>query len=308
MLHDEIIQSLWKQFGSMAALETKTPEELDELFQRHDKEMKEGGLEHSSLILKNTYLLGYQALKQNPTAVYFQHEPLDIDGTLDPALVQTAREFFHAGILRLPYDCILMIIELDKLGASNKPLKIPMILSEVDNADKGGIQALLLQSANQEYDKPVVQLAAQAERGQDIIRFFPFSYEAQKNDTENARTVKIVIDFALTCVLKMSMPHYRQEQNSPPEKVNQKRIKTGKAPLRGWTKVSLRPEIMQQLNRGSSSQGWTVRPHWRRGHIRTLQDGRKVPVRPCMVNWEGDTALEKNIYFIDAGEKHAEAV
>ena len=32
--------------------------------------------------------------------------------------------------------------------------------------------------------------------------------------------------------------------------------------------------------------GWTVRPHWRRGHIRRLADGRVIPIPPCCVNME----------------------
>lgn len=67
--------------------------------------------------------------------------------------------------------------------------------------------------------------------------------------------------------------------------INAKRVRKGEVPLDyEHTVVSIDPTVLRLP--GVVAQGGThasPRLHWRRGHIRTLQGGRKVQVRPCVV-------------------------
>lgn len=45
------------------------------------------------------------------------------------------------------------------------------------------------------------------------------------------------------------------------------------------------------------SKGPVYRPHWRRGHLRHLSNGRIIPVAPCMVNWNGEVITPKDYVF-----------
>lgn len=126
--------------------------------------------------------------------------------------------------------------------------------------------------------------------------FIPSEYT--NNDVKNFAEVATAL--AIQGCVMLSLPHYTQEKTEIDDKLQKARIKRGKETLRGYITVKMRKDIKEALNSGG---GWTVKPHWRRGHVRTVKDGRKIPVRPCMVNWAGDAELDKSIYFIP-GDNH----
>lgn len=69
-----------------------------------------------------------------------------------------------------------------------------------------------------------------------------------------------------------------------PDKLNRQRILRGRPAIRSRIVIDLRTEKNFPGAARSASGGWTVKPHWRRGHVRTLSDGRRVPIPPCCVN------------------------
>lgn len=303
MLHDDIISHLWKHFGPLGKMTAASYDKLEEAFAEHRRTQGPNAVH-----LRNAYMVGFAILLRKPVPFYFDYGNLKADEVVDPAIIATAKEFFHAGVLRLPYSPMLFVIQF------NGSEKVPLILAEHnrDDKDKGpvvyndelgpsGITIMPCHAARGRENAPVINYAGAVFRGAEKLNYIPFNYDSEEGPEaeQNIKTLGIVIDLALACILMMSMPHYTREKHEVPPKVNAKRIKNGKAPYQGWTKISLRREIVEAMNRGSMERGFTMRPHWRRGHIRTLGDGRKIPVRPCMINFEGDGELEKNIYFVE---------
>ncbi|WFS69598.1 hypothetical protein CFBP4996_26355 (plasmid) [Agrobacterium leguminum] len=72
-----------------------------------------------------------------------------------------------------------------------------------------------------------------------------------------------------------------------PDRLNKQRERKGRPPIRSMIVIDVRANHMSKSDHDGSS-GQTVIPHWRRGHTRTLADGRIIPVEPCWVNVDGD--------------------
>ncbi|MFA1677230.1 hypothetical protein ACDY97_32140 [Rhizobium mongolense] len=72
-----------------------------------------------------------------------------------------------------------------------------------------------------------------------------------------------------------------------PDRLNKQRERKGRPPIRSMIVIDVRVNHMARPQHQGSS-GRTVPPHWRRGHVRTLADGRIIPVEPCWVNANGD--------------------
>ncbi|MCB8877415.1 hypothetical protein [Acidisoma silvae] len=71
-----------------------------------------------------------------------------------------------------------------------------------------------------------------------------------------------------------------------PEKLNRQRLLKGRPEIRSQILIDLRPSHNRPRSEDQPHGGWSVKPHWRRGHIRALSDGRRVPIPPCCVNME----------------------
>jgi hypothetical protein len=68
-----------------------------------------------------------------------------------------------------------------------------------------------------------------------------------------------------------------------PKMLNEKRRKKGHPPIFAYRLVTIDPAILRMPGvRGAGSHA-SPRLHWRRGHKRTLPDGRRVLVRACLV-------------------------
>jgi hypothetical protein len=68
-----------------------------------------------------------------------------------------------------------------------------------------------------------------------------------------------------------------------PERVTERRIRDGKAPLWTHSVVDLRESVSVAARDGHSGDRAGPRAHWRRGHFRRLAEGKVVPVAPCLV-------------------------
>jgi len=92
-------------------------------------------------------------------------------------------------------------------------------------------------------------------------------------------------EMLVMCLMAVNLPQYEHKEVKIAEKLNKRRAKRGKPPLKDYIQIQMRPEYRKALSAG---EGIAKTPHWRRGHVRTLADGRKVPVKPCMVNFRGE--------------------
>jgi hypothetical protein len=98
----------------------------------------------------------------------------------------------------------------------------------------------------------------------------------------------------------LGTPKAKRSVEPAPEKLNRQRQHTGRPAIRSQIVIDLRPAQNVSPSDKSRHGGWTVRPHWRRGHIRSLADGRLVPIPPCCVNME-DGIPVKPEYMIRSG-------
>lgn len=69
-----------------------------------------------------------------------------------------------------------------------------------------------------------------------------------------------------------------------PDKLNRKRERQGKEPISAMVQVKLDPKFQIRSYQGGTHA--SPRPHWRRGHVRTLSSGKRVAVSPHMVMGE----------------------
>lgn len=83
------------------------------------------------------------------------------------------------------------------------------------------------------------------------------------------------------CTL-LSLNNVSTEINHPPEKLNKKRLRSGKLPLQAYkTLVINAGKNNEKLGGIGAAHG--VRSHLRRGHIRRLDEDRRIWVNSCLV-------------------------
>jgi hypothetical protein len=116
---------------------------------------------------------------------------------------------------------------------------------------------------------------------------------------EDEYRIQNLISWILIFLLTINHPAYEKKEEEPDSALQRSRIKRGKETLSKYVYVRMKPHIKAALSAGDG----TIRaPHWRRGHVRRLADGRVVPVQACLVNWEGDpedpAAPAKKIYVV----------
>ena len=87
---------------------------------------------------------------------------------------------------------------------------------------------------------------------------------------------------------------------SAPDKLNRRRHLRRRPAIRSQIVIDLRTEKNFTGAEWPVGGGWTVKPHWRRGHLRTLSDGRRVPIPPCWVNMEEGIPVKPE-YVLDLG-------
>ncbi|GEM_PF-6397100 len=83
----------------------------------------------------------------------------------------------------------------------------------------------------------------------------------------------------------LATPQAIRREEPAPEKLNKQRAKKGREAIRPVIIIDVRAS-QQAVSMRRVEGSYTVRPHWRRGHIRHLSDGRLIPIPPCCVNME----------------------
>lgn len=138
----------------------------------------------------------------------------------------------------------------------------------------------------------------------DMMSGEAFGYESFMSSSryDQAKSfVKMNLNvFALMECLSCSNIEYID--NPAPRFINEKRMKKGKAPF--YTYKTLHIKIGDNENAqtvpGSGSHA-SPRMHLRRGHVRTLSDGRKIWVQHCIVGSKDDGIVEKDYMLSLAG-------
>lgn len=71
---------------------------------------------------------------------------------------------------------------------------------------------------------------------------------------------------------------------TPSARLNKDRERKGRLPSHPYSEIVLTPLAQRNVSRCGEGKGPSPITHWRRGHLRTLDDARRVTVRPCIVN------------------------
>jgi hypothetical protein len=74
---------------------------------------------------------------------------------------------------------------------------------------------------------------------------------------------------------------------TPPERLNRRRIRRGKLPLYEHRIIKIGGISKAGHVLGVGSKHASPRMHWRRGHVRTLGSGKKIPIAAMLVNKGG---------------------
>jgi hypothetical protein len=81
--------------------------------------------------------------------------------------------------------------------------------------------------------------------------------------------------------------------------INARRVAAGKKALHSYTTIRIDPDAEnRRTNLGGSHA--SPAPHWRRGHVRRLGEGRLTVVRPCIVNSTLDALPPPSNYIVRA--------
>lgn len=89
----------------------------------------------------------------------------------------------------------------------------------------------------------------------------------------------------------LATPQAVRREEPAPDRLNKQRVRKSRPPIGPVVVIDVRAsQLAADARKGEG--GWTVRPHWRRGHIRHLADGRMIPIPPCTVNMEEGIPLK----------------
>lgn len=233
------------------------------------------------------------AVNANPVAFYLEDIPFS-----DKDFLKTAEEFFEAGILNLPYPQVYICPKSFDVAGDIQKVKGVVMCWQDDNGwwlpvfgERPGVKKEPLPIAffhmKRNLNLPVEE-----------IKIPDFENVTGTTITE----ARVLAGNGFKCVLlacmMMNMPHYDKNKEIISEKLAKARIKSNKPPLAGYTTIRMRKDIKACMDKNSALAGYSVRPHWRRGHIRRISDTKQIPVRPCMVNFGGDADLDKNVYKV----------
>lgn len=89
--------------------------------------------------------------------------------------------------------------------------------------------------------------------------------------------------------------------NPEPAKLNKKRAKKGKPLIKKSYTIKLCTDVHKTENKNNGAHA-SPRPHWRRGHIRTMHRGTEkefhIPIAPCLVAADGTELIKPRDYEV----------
>jgi hypothetical protein len=118
-----------------------------------------------------------------------------------------------------------------------------------------------------------------------------------------------LVDSAFSAIVELlsllSVANVSTKLILPPEALNKKRIASNKLPLYDYHVLTIDGEEVFD-RRGNAASGEGVRSHFRRGHIRRLNDGRRVWVRHTVVHGKRPGFVDKEYNLSKLAQKHSE--
>ncbi len=241
---------------------------------------------------------------------YFDNQDMG-DKSLNP-IMETACEFYREGVLRAPFKKVLFLFRYSKE-------QITKLVFAEQLPDGGGyaVTCFISEHPVLQGRKDAILPAATVEIAWDLIGEFTgdklftrvqethclFAPSDSSPDDMKMLVGEAVLYFFTGCML-LNMPQYQKDKTEIESGLMKARLKSGKPPLQGYTTVRLRKDIRDHFDKENNGGGWTVKPHWRRGHIRHYRDDsgvilKSIPVQPCMVNFnDNDGELAKQIYKV----------
>lgn len=222
-------------------------------------------------------------LDKKPVGIYFDETLMQ-----NTELSVTAFEFLKAGFLPMPFSSIMMSIDGfyvdDEKPEDTSPLYVWFFKENGDLffyivvVDEGKLIGL----------SPFAYTIREGYERAGFLSHVKKGYDKEKIDNALEEQKELIHDASTACIIGLMLlnhPAYKQENIEISERLQKSRQKRKKDRLSKYIKVGMRKEYRDAIESGG---GDIRKPHWRRGHIRTLQDGRKIPVQACLVNFDGD--------------------
>lgn len=147
-------------------------------------------------------------------------------------------------------------------------------------------------------------ISIEANINDTIVRPFPMRHQTTETDEERRARGSNSLDPLVTMLSLLHDASVPIIGHETPFKLNKRREQQGKHPLPAHTQVDTRHYVAHFAGRTTHSTarhqhgGTHASPvaHWRRAHLRTLEDGRIVPVRSSKVNWRDTEELHRLFY------------
>lgn len=226
----------------------------------------------------------------DPSVFYFNHIDMEDDN-----LTMTGREFYKNDFVKLPSKNSIFIRKVEK---DSKEL-VAFLVQESEDGD--GFYAVSLYESGFGTAELVYMLKKDVviypnEREYVSYKSIGDTSTRKLTHEQHLMSCKIVLNNVFTCLISLSSKYMDVKKEEISEKLQNARQKRGKSKLLDYVIVSLKPQYRQS---NQHEHHGTVKPHWRRGHIRTLEDGRKVAVRETWVNLaKAEEPIKKKPYLI----------
>jgi hypothetical protein len=298
MKHDQIytlIQQLWKSELELIRKKAYLKGIKDRLIHEARKKGKEGELQPDIFEPVDIgppdncpTFLKYMA--EEPAVGFYFDETV----SYNEDLASTGEDFLLSGFLEIPFNTCFFNVKNFTLPSVNEKLKDLELWVKWDKENQ--VINILLFLENQDFANRIyaniIYHSLRFEIKSGLKRVYDY-----KNDTyiDNLPPSYEEI-FRSFCQILMLLrhPYYEQETVETCPKINQRRERDGKSKLTKYIYIRMKKRIKDALSAG----GYTVRPHWRRGHVRHLNDGRIIPIQPCIVNFDGKKIPNKKIYVV----------
>ncbi|QYA17549.1 hypothetical protein [Rhizobium sp. AB2/73] len=204
--------------------------------------------------------------------------PDEADDTLQ-TFIDFSNQLWDARIAPIPYDKFWISFEHQL-----NDITLQMgVLCERNLSDKGDIVSLSVRSMfeTKKHDG-LVFLNMVGHKAMGDHRHILIS-GAENDSTAGLSDIGFEVTAALIGAL--ATPQAIRREEPAPSKLNKHRIRKGREPIGGTIVIDVRASgRYANSKRGEGS--YSVPAHWRRGHTRTLQDGRVIPIAPTWVNVE----------------------
>ena len=199
------------------------------------------------------------------------------EGTDEELLKTFVNMTEHFGKLPMPYKNVVCVVSPEGLMSMGDGMTHLVFLSVGLTEQVSSVVAHARERDGSFY--PVASMIHGLDNG--VFRTDYRNIGTTLTQKQYAQIMGIFID----SIVKLSLKQYTQTTEQVPPKVAAKRMKSGKSFYQSYVVVELAQQY--RSTSGTGKGGWTVRPHWRRGHTRRTRNGKVAWIDPVMVNMKG---------------------